>query len=167
MSSVAEVVRVSEQLAIAEHAEDTEDVTEQSVRGKLNLQFYQQKAWFDDGVICAWSAEHQAQQAPCSIRVVDSFGGGLSREVRETAALNNQLITEFEKRSMTSTLQVTDIDEAFRLKSCQRRKEKYLRKELMRAAELKGHLSRARGEEEKDLRKELMRVAQLEGHQTR
>ena len=115
MSSDAEVVRVSEHLAIAEHAEDTEDVTEQSVRGKLNLQFYQQKAWFDDGVICAWSAEHQAQQAPCSIR-----------EVRETAALNNQLITEFEKRSMTSTLQVTDIDEAFRLKSCQRRKEKDL-----------------------------------------
>ena len=32
----------------------------------------------------------------------------------------------------------------------------------MRAVELKGHLSRARGEEEKDLRKELMRVAQLE-----
>ena len=155
MSSDAEVVRVSEHLAIAEHAEDTEDVTEQSVRGKLNMQFYQQKAWFDDGVICAWSAEHPAQQAPCSVRVVDSFGGGLSREVRETAALNNQLITEFEKRSMTSTLQVTDIDEAFRLKSCQRRKEKDL------------SLSRARGEEEKDLRKELMRVAQLEGHQTR
>ena len=156
MSSDAEVVRVSEHLAIAEHAEDTEDVTEQSVRGKLNLQFYQQKAWFDDGVICAWSSEHQAQQAPCSIR-----------EVRETAALNNQLITEIEKRSMTSALQATDIDEAFRLKSCQRRKEKDLRKEVMRAVELKGHLSRARGEEEKDLRKELMRVAQLEGHQTR
>ena len=156
MSTDAEVVKVSKHLAIAEHAEDTEDVTEQSVRGKLNLQFYQQKAWFDDGVICAWSAEHQAQQAPCSIR-----------EVRETAALNNQLITEIEKRSMTSTLQVTDIDEAFRLKSCQRRKEKDLRKEVMRAVELKGHLSRARGEEEKDLRKELMRVAQLEGHQTR
>ena len=86
---------------------------------------------------------------------MDLFGGGLSREVRETAALNNQLITEFEKRSMTSTLQVTDIDEAFRLKSCQRRKEKDL------------SLSRARGEEEKDLGKGLMRVAQLEGHQTR
>ena len=140
MSTDAEVVKVSKHLAIAEHAEDTEDVTEQSVRGKLNLQFYQQKAvleklnmqfyqqpsGFVDGVICAWSAEHQAQQAPCSIRVVDSFGGGLSREVRETAALNNQLITEIEKRSMTSTLQVTDIDEAFRLKSCQRRKEKDL-----------------------------------------
>ena len=137
MSSDAEVVNVSKHLAIAEHADDTEDVTEQSVRGKLNLQFYQQKAWFDDGVICAWSAEHQAQQAPCSIRVVDSFGGGLSREVRETAALNNQLITEIEKRSMTSTLQVTDIDEAFRLKSCQRRKEKDL------------SLSRARGEAER------------------
>ena len=114
MSSDAEVVKVSEHLAIAEHAEDTEDVTEQSVRGKLNLQFYQQKAWFDDGVICAWSAEHQAQQAPCSIRVVDSFGGGLSREVRETAALNNQLITEIEA-NMTLALQVTDTDEAFRL----------------------------------------------------
>ena len=34
MSSDAEVVRVSEHLAIAEHAEDTEDVTEQSVMGE-------------------------------------------------------------------------------------------------------------------------------------
>ena len=88
------------------------------------MQFYQQKAWFDDGVICAWSAEHQAQQAPCSIR-----------EVRETAALNNQLITEIEAK-MTAALQVTDTDEAFRLKSCQRRKETDLRKELMRVAQL-------------------------------
>ena len=40
MSSDAEVVNVSKHLAIAEHAEDTEDVTEQSVRGKLNMQFY-------------------------------------------------------------------------------------------------------------------------------
>ena len=62
--------------------------------------------------------------------------------MRETAALNNQLITEIEKRSMTSTLQVTDIDEAFRLKSCQRRKEKDLRKELMRVAQLEGHQTR-------------------------
>ena len=98
------------------------------------MQFYQQKAWFDDGVICAWSSEHQAQQAPCSIR-----------EVRETAALNNQLITEIEKRSMTSALQVCDTDQIpIRLKSCQRRKEKDLRKEVMMAVELKGHLSRAR-----------------------
>ena len=50
---------------------------------------------------------------------------------------------------MTSALQVTDIDEAFRLKSCQRRTEKDLRKELMRAAQLKGHLSRARGDRRK------------------
>ena len=36
---------------------------------------------------------------------------------------------------MTAALQVTDTDEAFRLKSIQRRKEKVLRKELMRMAE--------------------------------
>ena len=40
MSADAEVVNVSKHLAIAE---DTVDVAEQSVRGKLNLQFYQQK----------------------------------------------------------------------------------------------------------------------------
>ena len=145
MSTDAEVVKVSKHLAIAEHAEDTEDVTEQSVRGKLNLQFYQQKAvleklnmqfyqqpsGFVDGVICAWSSEPQAQQAPCSIR-----------EVRETAALNNQLITEIEKRSMTSARQLTDTDKAFRLKSCQRIKEKGLSKELMRVAQLEGHQTR-------------------------
>ena len=66
---------------------------------------------------------------------MDSFGGGLSREVRETAALHNQLITEIEAK-MTAALQVTDTDEAFRLKSCQKRKEKELRKELMRVAQL-------------------------------
>ena len=36
MSTDAEVVKVSKHLAIAEHAEDTEDVTEQSVMGKLD-----------------------------------------------------------------------------------------------------------------------------------
>ena len=63
------------------------------------------------------------------------FGGGLSREVRETAALHNQLITEIEAK-MTAKLQVTDTDESFRIKSCQKRMEKELRKELMRAAQL-------------------------------
>ena len=106
-----------------------------AVLEKLNMQFYQQPSGFVDGVICAWSAEHQAQQAPCSIRVVDSFGGGLSREVRETAALHNQLITEIEAK-MTAALQVTDTDESFRLKSCQKRKEKELRKELLKVAQL-------------------------------
>ena len=106
-----------------------------AVLEKLNMQFYQQPSGFDDGIICAWKVEHQAKQAPCSIRVVDSFGGGLSREVRETAALHNQLITEIEAK-MTAALQVTDTDEAFRIKSCQKRKEKGLRKELMRLAEL-------------------------------
>ena len=66
---------------------------------------------------------------------MDSFGGGLSREVRETAALHNQLITEIEAK-MTAKLQVTDTDESFRIKSCQKRMEKELRKELMRAAQL-------------------------------
>ena len=47
---------------------------------------------------------------------MDSFGGGLSREVRETAALHNQLITEIEA-TMTAKLQVTDTDESFRIKS--------------------------------------------------
>ena len=116
-----------------------------AVLEKLNMQFYQQPSGFDDGVICAWSDEHQAQQAPCSIRVVDSFRGNLSREVRETAALHNQLITEIEAK-MTAKLQVTDTDESFSITSCQKRMENELRKELMRAAQLKGHLSRARGE---------------------
>ena len=66
---------------------------------------------------------------------MDSFGGGLSREVRETAALHNQLITEIEAK-MTAALQVTDTDESFRLKSYQKRREKELRKELMRVAQL-------------------------------
>ena len=59
----------------------------------------------------------------------------MSREVRETAALHNQLITEIEAK-MTAALQVTDTDESFRLKSCQKRKEKELRKELMKVAQL-------------------------------
>ena len=37
---------------------------------------------------------------------------------------------------MTAKLQVTDTDESFRIKSCQKRMEKELRKELMRAAQL-------------------------------
>ena len=55
--------------------------------------------------------------------------------MRETAALHNQLITEIEAK-MTAALQVTDTDESFRLKSCQKRKEKELRKELMKVAQL-------------------------------
>ena len=101
---------------------------------KLGFQFYQQPSGFDDGIICAWKVEHQARKAPCSIRLVDSFGGGLSQEVRETAALYNQIISEIEAK-MTAALQVTDTDEAFRLKSIQRQGEKKLRKELMRLAE--------------------------------
>ena len=62
---------------------------------------------------------------------------GLGKEVRETAALLNQLICEIEAK-MTAAVQVTDTDEAFRLKSIQRKKEKGLRKELMRLAELEG-----------------------------
>ena len=106
-----------------------------ALRERLNMEFYQQPSGFDDGVICAWKVERQAKSAPCSIRVVDSFGGGLSKEVRETAALLNHIITEIEA-NMTAALQVTDTDEAFRLKSCQKRKEKELRKELMRVAQL-------------------------------
>ena len=51
------------------------------------------------------------------------------------AGLLNQIITEIEAK-MTAAVQVTDTDEAFRLKSAQRRQEKVLRKELMRLAEL-------------------------------
>ena len=102
---------------------------------QLGIEIYQQPAGFDDSVICSWKVERQAKSAPCSIRVVDSFGGGLSNEVRETAALLNQLICEIEAK-MTAAVQVTDTDEAFRLKSIQRRHEKGLRKELMRLAEL-------------------------------
>ena len=90
---------------------------------KLGFQFYQQPSGFDDGIICAWKVEHQARKAPCSIRLVDSFGGGLSQEVRETAALYNQIISEIEAK-MTAALQVTDTDEAFRLKSIQTQGEK-------------------------------------------
>ena len=92
---------------------------------------------FDDGVVICWKVEEQASRSPCSIRLVDSFSGGLSKEVRETCALLNQLITEIEAK-MTAAVQVTDTDEAFRLKSMQRKHEKGLRKELMRLAELEG-----------------------------
>ena len=102
---------------------------------KLGIEIYQQPAGFDDSIICSWKVERQAKSAPCSIRVVDSFGGGLSNEVRETAALLNQLICEIEAK-MTAAVQVTDTDEAFGLKSIQRKQEKGLRKELMRLAEL-------------------------------
>ena len=104
---------------------------------KLGFQFYQQPSGFDDGILCAWKVEHQAKSAPCSIRLVDSFGGGLSKDVREMAALFNQIISEIEAK-MTAALQVTDTDEAFRLKSIQRRHEKGLKRELMRLAELEG-----------------------------
>ena len=77
--------------------------------------------------MCCWKVEEQASQAPCSIRLVDSFGGGLSKEVRETAALYNQIISEIEAK-MTAAVQVTDTDEAFHLKSFQRKREKGLRK---------------------------------------
>ena len=86
---------------------------------RLGFQFYQQPSGFDDGIICTWKVEHQAKSAPCSLRLVDSFGGGLSQEVREVSALWNQLITEIEAK-MTAALQVADTDEAFRLKSIQR-----------------------------------------------
>ena len=81
---------------------------------KLDFQFYQQPAGFDDGTVSAWKVEHQD---------VDSFGGGLSKEVRETAVFFNQVISEIEAK-MIAALQVTDTDEAFRLKSIQRRHEK-------------------------------------------
>ena len=105
-----------------------------NVMERLGFQFYQQPSGFDDAIICAWKVEQQAKSAPCSLRVVDSFGGGLSQEVREVSALWNQIMIEIEAK-MTAALQVTDTDEAFRLKSIQRRKEKVLRKELMRLAE--------------------------------
>ena len=53
------------------------------------------------------------------------------------AALLNQIITEIEAK-MTAAVQVTDTDEAFRLKSMQARHEKTLRRELMQLAELEG-----------------------------
>ena len=55
--------------------------------------------------------------------------------MRATAALYNQLISEIEA-IMRAALQVTDTDEAMRLKATQRRHEKDLRKELMKVAEL-------------------------------
>ena len=61
----------------------------------------------------------------------------MSKEVRETAALLNQLISEIEAK-MIAAVQVTDTDEAFRLKSMQKRKEKALRKELMKLAQHEG-----------------------------
>ena len=61
----------------------------------------------------------------------------MSKEVRETAALLNQIITEIEA-NMIAAVQVTDTDEAFRLQSLQRKCEKGLRKELMQLAELEG-----------------------------
>ena len=58
-------------------------------------------------------------------------------------ALNNELITEMEKRSMTSVPWVFDIDQIpIRCKWSQRRKEKALRKELTRVAQLEGHRTR-------------------------
>ena len=47
--------------------------------------------------------------------------------------VENQMIAEIEPK-MASALQLTDTDEAFRLKSCQR--IQYMRKELSRLAEL-------------------------------
>ena len=102
---------------------------------QIDMQFYQQPSGFDDNIICCWKVEHQASQAPCSIRVVDSFAGGLSPEVRKMAGLLNQTIPVIEA-NMTAAVQVTDTDVAFRLKSAQRRHEEGLRKELMRLAEL-------------------------------
>ena len=101
----------------------------------LDIQVYQQPSGFDGGVLCCWKVEHQAKSVPCSIRVVDSFRGELSQEVRAIAGLYNQLISEIEAK-MTVAVQVTDADEAFRLKTNQRRHEKGLRKELMRLVEL-------------------------------
>ena len=92
---------------------------------KDDFQFYQQPAGFDDSIICCWKVEYQARKAPCSIRMVDSFGGGLCREVRETCALLNQMLSEIEAK-MTAAQQVTDTDEAFRLKAIQRKTEKGL-----------------------------------------
>ena len=66
----------------------------------LDFQFYQQPSGFDDGIVCSWKVEHQAKQAPCSLR------GGLSKAVREKASLYNQIITEIEAK-MTAALQVT------------------------------------------------------------
>ena len=51
------------------------------------------------------------------------------------SALWNQIMIEIEAK-MTAALQVADTDEAFRLKSIQRRHEKGLMRELMRLAEL-------------------------------
>ena len=55
--------------------------------------------------------------------------------MRETAALLNHIISEFEAK-VTVAVQLTDTDEAFMLKSIQMRHEQGLRNELMRLAEL-------------------------------
>ena len=47
---------------------------------ELNFQFYQQPSGFDDSIVCSWKVDHQAKRAKCSIRLVDSFGGGLSKD---------------------------------------------------------------------------------------
>ena len=53
------------------------------------------------------------------------------------AALFNQIISEIEAK-LTAALQLTDTDEAFRLKSFQRRHAVGLKRELMKLAELEG-----------------------------
>ena len=58
-------------------------------------------------------------------------------------ALNNQKITQMEKRSMTSGPWVFDIDQIpIECKWSQKIKEKALRKELTRIAQLEGHRTR-------------------------
>ena len=58
-------------------------------------------------------------------------------------ALNNQKITQMEKRSMTSVPWVFDIDQIpIECKWSQKIKEKALRKELTRIAQLEGHRTR-------------------------
>ena len=102
---------------------------------KLNVEIHQQPAGFDDNITICWKVEHQASKVPCSIRLVDAYGSGLSEEVEATSALYNQLLTSIEPK-MTAAVQVTDTDEAMRLKAAQRRKEPALRKELMKLANL-------------------------------
>ena len=58
-------------------------------------------------------------------------------------ALNNQKITQMEKRSMTSVPWVFDIDQIpIECKWSQKIKEKASRKELTRIAQLEGHRTR-------------------------
>ena len=101
------------------------------------MQLYQQPAGFDDTITVCWKVEHQAKKAPCSIRLVDAFQAGLSVDVESVCACHQQLLTSIEPK-MTAASQVTDTDEAFRLKACQRRCEPALRKELLKAAQLEG-----------------------------